>query len=105
MNFIFYAPASIDQGHSFWPVCLCVSLSICLSVKTFTLDVSFDWLDLQAFIFRMSIPCDKTFLLVPSSRSNIKVTVFKNGCCGGISVSQTQLDGSQNGPNGSKKIR
>ena len=27
----------------------------------------------RAFIFHMSIPCDKTFLLVPSSRSSLKV--------------------------------
>ena len=47
----------------------------------------------------MCIPCDKTFLLVPTSRSSVKVKVNyqghsfrKNGHCGSISVSQTQLD-------------
>ena len=46
----------------------------------------------------MGVPCEKTFLLVPSSRSsaeirsNIKVTVFKKMAdAEGISVSQTQL--------------
>ena len=52
----------------------------------------------RAFIFHISIPCDKT---LPSyqvqshqsrSRSNIKVAILKrNGCYRGISVSQTQL--------------
>ena len=27
----------------------------------------------RTFIFHMCIPCDKTFLLVPSSRSSVKV--------------------------------
>ena len=46
----------------------------------------------------MSIPCDKTFLLVPSSRPSAKVKLkyqghsFRKNChCGGINVSQTQL--------------
>ena len=46
----------------------------------------------------MSIPCDETYLLVPSSRLSVKVqfknqghSFRKNGCCGGISVSQTQV--------------
>ena len=42
----------------------------------------------------MSIPSNKTFLLVTSSRSSVKVryqgySFQKNGHCGGISVSQT----------------
>ena len=50
----------------------------------------------KAFIFHISIPCDKTFLLVPSSRSSVKVkyqgnSIRKNGCCGGISVSKTHI--------------
>ena len=44
----------------------------------------------------MSKPCDKTVLLVPSSRSSVKVQVKyqghsfkkkKNGCCGGNGTS------------------
>ena len=53
---------------------------------------------LRAFIFHMSIPCDKTFLLVLSSKASIKVKVKyqghsfrKNGHCRGIGVSQTHL--------------
>ena len=45
-----------------------------------------------------SIPLDKTFLLVPGSRSSVKFKVKyqghsfqKNGCCRGIGVSQTHL--------------
>ena len=43
----------------------------------------------RAFIFRMSIPCDKNFLLVPRSRSsvnvkvNIKVAVFEKTAVAG----------------------
>ena len=99
-----YAPASIDRGHIiFGPsVCPCVRLSVrsfvresvCLSVKFFTLAIFFYWKDLGGFIFHKSIPCDKTFLFFPSSRSSVKVKVKyqshsfrKNGRCGGISVS------------------
>ena len=39
----------------------------------------------------MSIPCDKTFLLIPSSRSSVKVEFSKNGHSGAIHVSQTHL--------------
>ena len=46
----------------------------------------------------MSIPCDKTFSLLPSSMSCVKVKVkyqghsfCKNGRCGGIGVSQTHF--------------
>ena len=49
-------------------------------------------------MFHMSISCDKTFLLVPSLRSSVKVMVkyqghsFRmNGCSWGNSVSQIQL--------------
>ena len=50
-----------------------------------------------ALVFHMSIPCEKTFMLVPSSRSSVKVKVryqdhsFRKNCnCRGISISQTQ---------------
>ena len=36
---LFYAPTSIDQGHSFWPA----RVSVCLSAKTLTLAISFNW--------------------------------------------------------------
>ena len=50
-----------------------------------------------AFVFHMSMPCDKIFLLVPSSRSSVKVKNQGHSFgkmavgVGGISVSQTQL--------------
>ena len=52
----------------------------------------------RTFIFHMSIAYDKSFLLVPSSKSPVKFKVKyqgqtcpKNGHHWGISVSQTQL--------------
>ena len=47
-------------------------------------------------IMNHPVPCGKTFLLVPSSWSSVKVkyqghSFQKNGRRGGISVSQTQL--------------
>ena len=84
---VFYAPTSIDQGHMvFGPsVCLCVHLFV---RKNFYIGHIFWLVRLRAFIFHMSIPCDKTFLLVPSSRSSVKVkyqghSFKKNGHCGG----------------------
>ena len=43
--FFFMPPASLDRAHMvFGPsVCPCVLLSVCLSSKTFTLAISFDW--------------------------------------------------------------
>ena len=88
-----------SEAYSFWPVCLSVSWS----AKTFNIGHIFSLVRVMAFVFRMSVPCDKTFLLVPSSRSSVKVKVEYeghrffflggggNGCCGGISVSQTHL--------------
>ena len=37
----------------------------------------------------MSVPCDKTYLLIPSSRSRSQFS--KNGRCRGIGVSRTYL--------------
>ena len=52
-------------------------------------------------MFHIYIPWDKTFSLEPKSRSSVKVKVKyqghsfqkgkKNGCCGGISVSEIGL--------------
>ena len=68
----FFAPASIDQGHIVFgpPVCPCVHLCVC---NNFYIGHIFWLVRLKAFIFHMSIPCDKTSLLVPSSRSSVKV--------------------------------
>ena len=83
-------PTSVDWGHIVFGLsfCLFVCVSVCLSAKTCTLAIPFKLVRLRAFIFRMSIPCDKTFLWVPSSRSLVKVVYQahcfrKNGCCGG----------------------
>ena len=74
--FCFLCPRIERTGaHSFWPILLSVCPFVCLQKLL-------HWpylllVRLRAFIFRMSIPCDKTFLLVPSSRSSVKDTVFK----------------------------
>ena len=63
-------PTSIDLGH------LVFSLSVCqqkLLHWPYLLIGNY----VKTFIFHISIPCDKTFLLVTSSRSNIKVTDFE----------------------------
>ena len=81
----------IDRSgvHSFWPVRLFVR------TKYYTGHI-FWLLRFGALIFHMSIPCDKTFLLVSSSRSSVRVkyqghSFRKNGRCGGIGVSQKHL--------------
>ena len=84
-NVYFLCPHIDRSGsHTFWSV----PLFVC---KNFYSGHIFQLVRDRAFIFHMSIPCDKIFLFVPRSRSNIKVTIFKNGCCGGIGVSQTHL--------------
>ena len=42
---IFYAPTSIDRGHIVFglSICLFLHLSICLSTKTSTLAIAFEW--------------------------------------------------------------
>ena len=71
----FYAPALIDWGNIVFGLSVC--LQVCLSAKTFTLAIF--WLvTVRAFIFHMSISCDKTFLLVTCSRSSARSrSVFK----------------------------
>ena len=94
----FYAPAWIDLGYIvFDPVRLSVHPSVCLFVcQNFHIGYIF-WLErVRAFIFHMSIPCDKTFLLVPSLRSSVKVkyqghTFQKTGFAEGNGVLQTHL--------------
>ena len=76
--FNFYASASIDRRHIvFWPVCLSVRLFVCpqklLHLPYLLICTT------KAFIFHINIPCDKTFLLVPSSRSSVKVKVKYEG--------------------------
>ena len=71
----FYAPASIDQGQ------MVFDLSVCLFfVSKNFLHWPYLWLvRVRTFIFHMSIPCDKTSLFVPSSRSSVKVNVEYQG--------------------------
>ena len=99
---IIFLSLHIDMSgaYSFWPVCLSVHPFFHLFVcKNFYIGHIFWLVRCRAFIFHMSIPCDKTFLLVPSSRSSVKVKVKYQGQCfpkngsfaGGISVSQTQF--------------
>ena len=60
-------PPLIDRGHnSFW-VNLSVHLFVCFSAK------------FGVFLCHMGIPCDKTFLVVPTSRSSVKVKVKYQG--------------------------
>ena len=73
MSAHFYASASVDRGHIvFGPsVRLFVRKSVTLAI--------FLLLRVRAFICHMSIPCDKNFLFVPSSRSSVKVKVEFQG--------------------------
>ena len=65
-------PASVSRGHIVFGLSIC--LCVCLFVrKNFYIGHIFWLVGLGAFIFHMSIPYDKTFLLVPSSRSSVKV--------------------------------
>ena len=97
MNFLpnlqqFLCPRIDRSGAcSLWPVRFFVH-------KNFNIGHIFWLVRVKAFIFHMSIPCDKSFLLVPSSRSSVKVKYQglsfrekKKGCCSGISFSQIQL--------------
>ena len=64
-------------GHTvFWPFCL----SICLSAKTFTLAISFDWKELWPSYFTLVYLVTRPFCWYQVQghllRSNIKVTVF-----------------------------
>ena len=74
-------------AYSFWPVHLCVCVSVCLfvclSAKTFTLSISFDWCVLRPSYFTQEYLVTRPFCWyqvqghLSKSRSNIKVTVFK----------------------------
>ena len=55
-DYIFLCTCIDRSGaYSFWPVCFsvcqCVHLSICLSTKTFTMTITFDWQDLGSSYF------------------------------------------------------
>ena len=76
-GYFLYMPRIDRSGaYSFGPVCpvffarLSVWLFVC---KNFYTGHIFWLVRLRAVIFHMSIPCDKTFLLVPSSRSSVRV--------------------------------
>ena len=63
----FYAPALIDQGY------IVFGPSVCTFVhKNFYIGDIFWLVRVKTFIFNMSIPCDKTFLLVTSSKSSAR---------------------------------
>ena len=64
-----------SRAYSFW----FVHLSVCLSAKNFYIGHIFRLVRIRAFIFHTSIPCDKTFWLVPSSRSSVKFKVKYQG--------------------------
>ena len=93
----FYAPALIDRGHIVFDPAIC--LLVCFFVrKNFYIVLIFWSVRVKAFMFHVSIPCDKIFLLVPSSWSSVKVKVkyqghsfLKNGRCWGIGVWQKHL--------------
>ena len=80
---------SIDRSgaYTFWPVRLSARPFVRLFVrKNFYMGHIFSLVRVRAFIFHVSIPCEKTFLLVSSSRSSVKVEVkyqghsFRNNC-------------------------
>ena len=82
-------------------VCPCVRLSVCpekKKKKNIYIGHMFWLVRLRAFIFHMSRPCDKTFMLVPSLRSSMKVKVKyqghsfrKNGRCGALLLHKHRL--------------
>ena len=88
---LFLCPHINRLGHIVFSPPICPF--ICMFVrKNFYIGHIFRLVRLTAF----SIPCDKTFLLIPSSRSSVKVKYqghsFKKNCSfGDIGVSQTQL--------------
>ena len=73
---IFYAPASIDRG-----IQLLVHPFVCLSAKSFTLAISFDWLELGPPYFTWVYLVTRPFIWYHVqghlSRFNIKVKIFK----------------------------
>ena len=89
----FFCPCVNNRDHIVFGPSVCPSVRpfIRLFVRKKTLHLS----------YLLSIPCDKTFLLVPSSRPSVNVKYQghsfrkkkkkKNGSCRGIGVSQTQL--------------
>ena len=81
----FFLPPRINRlgAYSFCPVCL--------SAKNFNIGHNFWMVSDRTFMFHMCIPSCKTFSSVPRSRSNVKVTIFKNNHFMGIRVSQTHL--------------
>ena len=70
--FYFYAPASIDRGHIVFGLLFCLSVHLFVCKNFYTGHV-FWFVRVKVFIFHTSIPCDKTFLLVPSRKSSVKV--------------------------------
>ena len=100
---IFFVPCIDRSGaYSFFLDCFLVVLLFVR--KNFYIGHSFWLVRVKAIIFHMSIPCYKIFLLVPSSRSSVKVTVKyqghsfrKNGHSRGIGVSQTHCVFSSTG--------
>ena len=75
-NTKFLCPASIDQVYIVFGPSIC--LSVCSFVwKNFYIGHIFWLVRVRTFKFHISIPCDKSFLLVSRSKSNIKVTIKK----------------------------
>ena len=78
-NRSFLCPCIDKLGHIVFGLSFC-SLFVCLFVsKNFYIGHMFSLVRLRAFIFHMSIPCDKPFLFVLSSRSFVKVKVKYQG--------------------------
>ena len=42
-----------------------------MKCKTFTLDITFEWFDIEPSYFT----CDQTLMMVPKSRSSVKVSI------------------------------
>ena len=81
----YYAPASIDRGHIVFGLSVYsfACASMCLSAKTFTLAISFDWYNWGPSYFTWEYLVTRSFCRYQvqghqsRSRSNIKVTVFE----------------------------
>ena len=66
INFgVFMPPRSKIGGHIVFVLSVILSLSFCHSFQNFNLGYNIWIVSTRALIFHMSIPCDKTFPLVP----------------------------------------
>ena len=77
-NTIFIPRIDRSGAYSFFPVCLSVCQSVCLSIKTRTFSKKLMVYD-GAFMFHMCISCGKNLSLLLRSTSSVQVKVKYQG--------------------------